>query len=409
MAKGAFLSVKRGKLGDSVGYNVSNSNNKERQGWRIYQPVVKNPQTDAQIDQRLKLAAVNNLYRAIKEVVLRGQENKEYGDPSRRAWLSRALATADVPVLKKGSIIAAPIRDLPIMYGSLPSLPLTWDGGNEYFFFSSVVVNAGADLSTVGGISSILIDAGYKKGDQLTIVYARQYDDYGVILWDTIAVYLDPTDTSTWDDVAFGLEWDEMGDRLAFSNFPNAANLSDTAVAVSISRDGDAVGSHLRSTSYLALGANMEREFYGLSAAEVQARKETYRRKRAASDNWQQVPGGDQGGGGGAVLEAETLGGGRINITAIRNRGVPNADILLVDDNGAFYYVQSFSQGSSSTFYLQGSDNADGYTTGSSSYVPSGQSNANTVNPCSSVNVALGVRAWLIAQGVPEELLYVRG
>ena len=43
----------KGKVGNMVGYQLTDSNNKQTQGIRIYQPNVKNPKTSAQAEQQM--------------------------------------------------------------------------------------------------------------------------------------------------------------------------------------------------------------------------------------------------------------------------------------------------------------------------------------------------------------------
>ena len=81
MAKGiGLIGNFRGKVGNMVGYNLKDSNNKQTQGVRVYQPVVKNPKTYAQAEQRAKLSPINATYRALKPIIDRGQESKAYGN-----------------------------------------------------------------------------------------------------------------------------------------------------------------------------------------------------------------------------------------------------------------------------------------------------------------------------------------
>ena len=84
MAKGVGLIGNfKGKVGNTVGYSLKDSNNKQTQGIRVYQPVVRNPKTYAQAEQRMKLAPINATYRALKMIIDRGQEGLAYGNKSR--------------------------------------------------------------------------------------------------------------------------------------------------------------------------------------------------------------------------------------------------------------------------------------------------------------------------------------
>ena len=73
MAKGiGLIGNFKGKVGNTVGYKLTASNNGQTQGIRVYQPIVKNPKSAGQAEQRAKLLAVNATYRALKKVIDRG-------------------------------------------------------------------------------------------------------------------------------------------------------------------------------------------------------------------------------------------------------------------------------------------------------------------------------------------------
>ena len=75
MAKGTGLIGNfKGKVGNTVGYKLAASNNGQTQGIRVYQPIVKNPKSAGQAEQRAKLLAVNTTYRSLKMVSDRGNE-----------------------------------------------------------------------------------------------------------------------------------------------------------------------------------------------------------------------------------------------------------------------------------------------------------------------------------------------
>mgnify|MGYP006991665235 CR=1 FL=1 len=123
MAKGiGLIGNFRGKVGNMVGYNLKDSNNKQTQGVRVYQPIVKNPKTYGQAEQRSKLAVINATYRALKMVIDRGQEVKPYGNKSRLAWLSAALKAFNGGWFEKGAAITAPAL-VPVTKGSLTGVP----------------------------------------------------------------------------------------------------------------------------------------------------------------------------------------------------------------------------------------------------------------------------------------------
>lgn len=282
MAKGAFLAVKRGKLGDSVGYNVTNSNNKDKQGWRIYQPVVRNPQTDGQMVQRIKLTAVNNLYRSLKEVIKRGFEGKAYGDPSRRAWLKMALGQSfDAgPWLPKSSQVPAPIMQVPLTVGSLRPVVVQYDPDDGYYYSDINVDQTFGESSTISDASLAMINAGYQAGDQVTVITGRIAGETG-FEWDVRSFIIDPQDTRTGRSLGFYFDFLSFGAQgykaIIYGGFANPG-----ACAIAVSRDGDGV--YLRSTSYLAVGDAIKALYYG--PAMYIAAKVSYMVSAAKDTNW---------------------------------------------------------------------------------------------------------------------------
>lgn len=400
MAKGSFLGVKRGKLGDAVGYNVTNSNDKDKQGWRVYQPVVSNPQTDGQIDQRIKLAAVNNLYRALKPIIQRGWENKKYGDESRRAFLKRALsASFNGPYLEKGSTLAVPIEGVPITYGSLT--PVVVECGNGITALTNVPYPDGAAATTIGGLSGLFINAGLAQlGDQITFILAS-LNGAGTVSYLTRSFYVDSGSTDTVDDV-LGFEISQEGydhNNVAGIDM-GAAGFSSThfAAMVSISRDGE--GTNLRSYAEFDMTSEFRSYFYG-SAAQVERAKASYRKKETSSTNWPLVPGG--GGYTPIVQSAYTRAG--VEFTPVGIHVVDpgqNQYLCIYDGEGNNYYIESRESSSSSLIvFLTGT----GATTTAQ---PAGMTTANSVDVYDTNNVAAGLRAWLISKGVSPTVLPVR-
>lgn len=409
MAKGSFNGVITGKKGNTVFYRLKNSNNAEKQGWREYNAKVSNPQTDGQIDQRVKLQAVNNLYRAIKPIIQRGFENHKYGDESRRAFLKLALSSdfSSGPILRKGSTIAAPIPGVPIMYGSIAPVAVLYD--DSYGGFLTNLQGAGSiDYSTIGGLSRIFIANGYKEGDQVTFVWG----DFGYTLqylragseqeyapsYHVFDFYINTADQRQSADV-LGVVFDDSDGELAISNY----NFTITAggelvLAISVSRDGET--SNLRSAAYFAIGQDVESGIYDLSVAEVARRKESYRRKTGSNTNWEQVPGSESGGGGSTVT-AYTISGTEIVPGSLTNVAAEPAEI--VDANGQHYFVRAHTS-AGGTRYLYGQGGGD-FT--SSATAPTGATNANTIDPCAANNIASGCRAWLLAKGVSADLLVI--
>lgn len=237
MAKGTGLIGNfKGKVGNTVGYKLSASNNGQTQGIRVYQPIVKNPKTAAQAEQRAKLLAVNATYRALKMVIDRGNEGLPYGNKSRLAWLKGALKSAEMPWFVKGSV-PDHFVGCQLTKGSLNSIGTTPNG--ERLVFSCDGVTTDTDVTTIGKISALLKGAYsfLKEGDQVTIVVAIPGAVAPMVSVNSFVIDSTSTEAQSYFTAA--------KDQLAYQ-----ADDSIIASAAIISRQGDN-GEHLRSTECL--------------------------------------------------------------------------------------------------------------------------------------------------------------
>lgn len=240
MAKGiGLIGNFRGKVGNMVGYNLKDSNNKQTQGVRVYQPIVKNPKTYAQAEQRAKLAPINATYRALKAVIDRGQESKAYGNKSRLAWLKDALKAFDGGWFVKGATVNAPAL-VPLTKGSLPlSLNETVTSDGWKIDFND---EPAAAPTTVGTLAAALI-ANYpslKAGDQLTFVAVTS--GANGMSATVISIVLDTTDTTALDGAIM---------TASTSVLEITPNVEIAAQCIILSRESES-GGHLRSNAVLS-------------------------------------------------------------------------------------------------------------------------------------------------------------
>ena len=246
----------RGKGGNMVGYNLKDSNNKQTQGVRVYQPVVKNPKTYAQAEQRAKLAPVNVTYRALKGIIDRGQESKRYGNKSRLAWLKDALKAFDGGWFGKGAVIIAPAL-VPLTKGSLPNLfPVANTADNCVITFATAAAQAPA---TIGDLSTA-IKANFpqvKDGDQITFVDIHSTANGIEVSVESIVI--DTTSTAS-----IPAAFTAATGSLTYA--PNGANMA--AGAIILSREGDA-GQHLRSTTAIQQAKGYDADLLADAAQEA--------------------------------------------------------------------------------------------------------------------------------------------
>lgn len=243
MAKGiGLIGNFRGKVGNMVGYNLKDSNNKQTQGVRVYQPVVKNPKTYAQAEQRAKLAPINVTYRTLKGIIDRGQEGVSYGNKSRLAWLSQALKGYQNGWFEKGSEIKA-VSIVPLTRGSLThSFTVSASEVGTNFSWGGDVETA---PTTIGTLSTILLEQQptLQEGDQITCISVRGV--YQAPAADIISFVIDKTSAVTLES---------LGLAATTSDFSMINVATPVAAAIVVSRLGQS-GQHLRSTSSLVMAA----------------------------------------------------------------------------------------------------------------------------------------------------------
>ena len=233
----------KGKVGNTVGYKLSASNTGNTQGIRVYQPIVRNPKTSAQAEQRAKLAPINATYRALKMVIDRGNEGLPYGNKSRLAWLKQALKAESMPWINKGGVITHPVL-CQLTKGSLAGVTTNFRNSGMQITASSI--EAGASLATIGAVSTALLDSypSLKAGDQITIVDINIEAD--AMIPNVFSFVID-TNSKVATDLFTAVEGAII---VAFESQINIGT-------VIVSREGDN-GQHLRSTSYLNAGSDLK-------------------------------------------------------------------------------------------------------------------------------------------------------
>ena len=271
MAKGTGLIGNfKGKVGNTVGYKLSASNNGQTQGIRVYQPIVKNPKTAAQAEQRAKLLAVNATYRALKMVIDRGNEGLPYGNKSRLAWLKSALANFTAPWFDKGAIVSRP-ELCQLTKGTL-GISFIQDASNGSTTMQ--VTGLLGTEKTIGALSTAILAAypSLKAGDQITFVTVGTNDN--AIGGSVASIVLDAASTEALTE-AFVVEEGVISHSSGFAlNF---------AGAIVISREGEN-GQHLRNNAML-----QKLEDYGTTGttdAEKAAAIASYQSSAATNSDW---------------------------------------------------------------------------------------------------------------------------
>lgn len=271
MAKGiGLIGNFKGKVGNMVGYKLSDSNTGNSQGIRVYQPIVRNPKTSAQAEQRAKMAPINATYRALKMIIDRGNEGLPYGNKSRLAWLKQAFKAETMPWFVKGALISDPVV-CQLTKGSLAGLDYEVDDSS--ILISATNVAAGTEVDTIGKVSTILKQSypSLKEGDQITFVYTTQGS--GALQAQMFSIIIKSDDTTP--TTAFNAQASKIG--VAF-------DMTGGFGAAIVSREGDN-GQHLRSTALLKMWTDLVDE--GAFAPEAKtAAIESYQNAAGANSDW---------------------------------------------------------------------------------------------------------------------------
>lgn len=202
MAKGINNSIMRGKRGNSVMYKLTNSNNNETQGERVYVAKVANPKTVSQAMQRMKMTPAVNFYRAFKtEILDHSYEGVKYGGRSHARFMKLAMSmTSGFPFMEKGdnSLVGG---NYVIADGSLPTINFTYNAENHRVVIPKFELGE-TEVSTIGDFSQALFnnDSTFKNGDQITFVAVLRLDE-GLRIPRVARLVLNASSTEIFDDV----------------------------------------------------------------------------------------------------------------------------------------------------------------------------------------------------------------
>lgn len=270
--KGGVYGFLRGRVG-SVSYSIlpakSSTSGKKEQVVRALPDSVANPQTVSQVMQRMKLKPATAFFNAFRELLSNAFQGVEYGDKSRRFFISEAMKMTG-PYIQKGVDRFIP-AEYPFSRGTLPSVGIVqFDGGA-----TKITLNAIAAEATI--TPEILAAAlGVATDTQITIAVVN--NNAGV----------------------FTPAYIGFDDRLKIADLPAAALGKDTtsnqiqidiaalgldasavvAMAVVLSRQ-DASGSWLRSEQNLVISNQLRQTLYSPEA--LQAAIASYQDESAAN------------------------------------------------------------------------------------------------------------------------------
>jgi len=313
MAKGNPNGTWTGKVGAQVYYKIWNTNNKVSQGIRVYQPVTRNPQTDIQAQQRMRLLPAQRIAGALKAIVSRSFQGVPYGPKSRLAFRTYALRLADgYPFVPKGETRSIPGTYL-ISKGTLQQIATeaTDSDAHSVGLYLGTYTQEQADAFTVGEVSSRIIanNPGFAEGDQLTFVICGT-DATGAgdalgseFYWDWKSVVLNTQDPTPWlsgpvaPTIGLGVSISAPGTVSMIYDGSVGGSTQSLLVAASAvihSRLGDD-GQYLRSNAVLTVPVD------GFMApwftdTQMQQTRGTYQASTTRSADWPTEPGGTASG-----------------------------------------------------------------------------------------------------------------
>lgn len=271
-----MLGLVKGKIGDIVGYRVTNSNDKVKQGWRPYRAHISNPKSFLQASQRVKINNITRNYGQLKEVISRGFEGIKYGGMSYQEFLRINMLNApEGPWVEKNYVTAVP-GEYQISRGSLPTINMRASGAES---FTSNLASSPAESGnsvTLAAFSTKIITANpwLQDGDQLTWIAVFEYEG-GAFDYRVASVNLDTTNITKSFPVTQKGQID-IGSTILVDNDNNYIIDADSgledeelmAAACVLSRDGG--DEHLRSSEKLALifekSSYVEENFFSAAA-----------------------------------------------------------------------------------------------------------------------------------------------
>lgn len=171
MAKSSsFFGLRRGST-KSLTFSVLNG----KQITKDRVTSVRNPKSNGQIMQRMKMSAVNVIYRYFKTLITRGQQGIAYGEKSRLAWLSQVLAASPL-YNAKGSNVLLPWT-FPLTKGSLQTLGADYLGNVATIHFPTTY-----NAENVTDAQLIAANDFLQEGDQIAVVLMKREGTLGYSL-----------------------------------------------------------------------------------------------------------------------------------------------------------------------------------------------------------------------------------
>lgn len=214
MATQKSITQFRGRVGNMVGYRVTNAAKPGTNGLRVHVDTINNPRTRAQAIQRMRIAPAVNFYRGLADVLDHSWQGVKYGARSRSFFMKVVLAKGhfNPPYVPKNTKAFIP-GEFPVSIGSLPSNLViesvqkseSGEGVNYRAHLNAQLFPHYDDTATWGEFSraAISINPIFKDGDQITFLSVYEVSE-GVFIPIVKYVVLDTTSLAVTETYMFG-------------------------------------------------------------------------------------------------------------------------------------------------------------------------------------------------------------
>lgn len=277
--QGGVFGYLRGKVG-SVSYSVLSGNKtssgKKEQIVRALPESVSNPQTMGQTLQRMKLAPAQKFYAAFAALLSNAFEGVQYGEASRRYFLSKAMSE-EGPYVQRGVD-----RFLPAKYlfseGTLPAVGIEqFSGGTSVITLSATTTVEAAEITPAIFAAALNVS----PDTQITIVVVNNVN--GVFT----PSYIGYDERLKIEDLPNNIFGKDTNNHITLN--PAALNLDASAIVaccVVLSKQ-DASGNWLRSTQKMVISAELEQSLYSADAlAQATASYQSNSTANAINSEW---------------------------------------------------------------------------------------------------------------------------
>lgn len=285
-----------GRLGNTVGYLAKDGKGNSFDASRVLVAQVTNPQTVAQMDQRMKMAPVINFYRGLRGILDHSWQSVKYGEPSRLFFYSqtlRNLSAAGVPYIPKGDKQFVP-WSFPVSQGSIAANVIVELADQSTRIVLPQLSAKGLADPTVADVTEAFTQIlGVHAGQQLTFVFVLKQGS-------TYIPYYSRITLSTTDDTkvrTFGVAMSERNDQITAEPYNVAADdtydyeLAGAAIIIS-----ELVGNTWERNTASMVIPNSLRATYNSQAA-YDAMLASYRQTNNSNESdWYLNGGGDEGG-----------------------------------------------------------------------------------------------------------------